>query len=382
MLYKFLIANRGKILAETRAKTLGISEDRPTSAVSERGLSQFYDHLIRVMRREAEGRTKEYVGVSATAPGDAATRRHGRELSRLGYTISQVVHGYGVLCQAITEEATRADAPITASEFSVLNLSLDQAIAQAVTAFSAHSGAQKAEAATRMGFLVHELRNALAAASVAHAMIKKGVVGTGGSTNALLERNLWRMRDILDRSFSVVRLRNDKTSDVVPTLLVALVEEVEATASEEARSRGLKLELAVDPRLSVDVDRHYLISALSNLVQNALKYTKPGGIVRIRSRETEKDAVIEVEDRCGGLPHGKAEELFKAYTQKSADRSGLGLGLAITREAVARNGGTITVRDLPKKGCVFSITLPKLASARTHAGPAARRRHGAARSHA
>jgi signal transduction histidine kinase len=207
---------------------------------------------------------------------------------------------------------------------------------------------------------VHELRNALAAAMVAHSMITKGVVGTGGSTNALLERNLGRMRDLLDRSFSVVRMKSHKAADRRPLLLIELVEEVEATASEQARSRGLRIKVTVDSQSKISADRSDLLCALSNLVQNAIKYSKDGGIISIRSRVAGRSVLLEVEDRCGGLPPGKVEELFKPYTQKHSDRSGLGLGLTISRQAVEHNGGAIAVHDLPGKGCVFTIALPRL----------------------
>src|SRR5579859_3379881 len=206
MLYQFLIDHRGKILRMTRDKVAGISEDKPTSEEAERGLPEFYDHLVYELKREAKGLPKR----SERRHGQNSTGEHGQELSRLGYTVSQVVHGYGVLCQAVTEVAEAMKAPITAGEFSTLNLCLDMAIADAVTGFAKHAGLESVDSAKRMGFLVHELRNALAAAIVAHSMIQKGLVGTGGSTNALLERNLRRMRDILDRSFSEVRMRNDK----------------------------------------------------------------------------------------------------------------------------------------------------------------------------
>jgi hypothetical protein len=90
-----------------------------------------------------------------------------------------------------------------------------------------------------------------------------------------------------------------------------------------------------------------------------MKYSKRGGSIWLRSRETDKTASIEVEDRCGGLPKGNAAELFRPFTQKNSDRSGLGLGLTISRRAVELNAGKLAVRDLPGKGCVFSITLPK-----------------------
>ena len=74
---------------------------------------------------------------------------------------------------------------------------------------------------------------------------------------------------------------------------------------------------------------------------------------------TATQVVIEVEDECGGLPPGKAEELFQPFEQRGGDRSGLGLGLAISRQGVEANGGAIEVKDLPGKGCIFSITLPR-----------------------
>ena len=359
MLYKFLVDNREKVLAETRKKVAGISESRPTSEESEKGLPAFYDHLLCEMKRESKGLPKSADNSAERKHGQHSTSRHGMELSRLGYTVSQVVHGYGVLCQAVTEIAGAAHIPITAGEFSVLNLSLDVAIADAVTGFTKHTETETDDSSKRMGFLVHELRNALAAAIIAHSMVKKGLVGAGGSTNALLEKNLNRARDILDRSFSEVRMRNDKVVDLQPVPLLRIVEEVEATASEEARSRGQSIKIKVDAHLSVSVDRHYMISALSNLVQNAIKYSKPDADIWIRSRETDKHVVLEVEDQCGGLPKGKSESLFRPFTQKNQDRSGLGLGLTISRQAVSLNGGALAVHDFPGKGCVFSITLPK-----------------------
>jgi signal transduction histidine kinase len=69
--------------------------------------------------------------------------------------------------------------------------------------------------------------------------------------------------------------------------------------------------------------------------------------------------VIEIEDECGGLPPGKAEELFQPFMQRAADRSGLGLGLSISNRGVEANGGRLHVRDLPGKGCIFTIDLPR-----------------------
>jgi hypothetical protein len=69
--------------------------------------------------------------------------------------------------------------------------------------------------------------------------------------------------------------------------------------------------------------------------------------------------LIEVEDECGGLPEGKVESMFQSFEQLDQDRTGLGLGLSISRRAIEACGGTLTVRDVPGIGCVFTIDLPR-----------------------
>lgn len=218
------------------------------------------------------------------------------------------------------------------------------------------------DAATRMGFLVHELRNALACVFVAQAMVEKSPDAEAASV--LLERNLRHMRVLLDRADAEVRLHKEPPAHRRPMALAEAVRDVADTAAEQARLKGVELSIQVDPRLTVNADGPYLASALSNLVRNAIKFTPQGGTVWVRGTEKDHSAVLEVEDQCGGLPPGGTSGLFEPFTQKGTDRSGLGLGLAISRRAVELNGGTIGVRDLPGKGCVFTITLPKARAGR------------------
>jgi signal transduction histidine kinase len=108
----------------------------------------------------------------------------------------------------------------------------------------------------------------------------------------------------------------------------------------------------------VHADRQILASIVTNLLQNAFKYTRPHTHVTLRTSTAGNRLLIEVEDECGGLPAGAAETLFEPYVQKSADHTGLGLGLSICRRGTEAIGGTIQVRDLPGKGCVFTVELP------------------------
>jgi signal transduction histidine kinase len=110
--------------------------------------------------------------------------------------------------------------------------------------------------------------------------------------------------------------------------------------------------------VAVEVDSHLLASAVSNLLQNAFKFTHARGHVSLRARKKGDRVLIEVEDECGGLLPGKAEELFRPFERRGTDKSGLGLGLATTRRSVDVNGGDIRVENMPGKGCVFTISLP------------------------
>ena len=111
----------------------------------------------------------------------------------------------------------------------------------------------------------------------------------------------------------------------------------------------------------MEADRQLLESAVANLLHNALKFTRPRGHVSLRTHLRQGLVLIEVEDECGGLPPGKAEELFRPFEQRGRDRSGMGLGLAISLRSVRANGGELSVRNLPGKGCIFTIALPLIA---------------------
>jgi signal transduction histidine kinase len=159
------------------------------------------------------------------------------------------------------------------------------------------------------------------------------------------------------------------------------MEEIELAATIEAGARGHDLAVhPVDRRVAVDIDRQLLAAALGNLLQNAFKFTHPSGRVVLRTDTTTVPGrvLIEVEDECGGLPRGFADKLFQPFRQRSADRSGLGLGLIIARQGVEANGGILRVTDLPGKGCVFTVDIPRAhppggheASPTTEAAPAA-----------
>jgi signal transduction histidine kinase len=149
-----------------------------------------------------------------------------------------------------------------------------------------------------------------------------------------------------------------------PVEVARFVEEIQVAAALGARAKGCSLTVApVERSFKVRADRQMLSSSVSNLLQNAFKFTRPNSHVTLRAYGRGDRVLVEVEDQCGGLPAGTANLLFMKFKQHGADRSGLGLGLSISRRAVEACGGTLAVRDMPGLGCVFTIDLPRHAAA-------------------
>lgn len=353
MLDAFVAENREEIIRRCRAKVELRSKSTLTPAEREHGVPRFLDQLVDALRQHASSGSD--IGASAA--------RHGRDLHLQGSTVSQVVHDYGDVCQSITDLALELRAPISVHDFRTLNRCLDDAIASAVTEFG--RGNQTAVFAgttrddERLAFFAHEIRNLVGTASVAFEVLKTGNVGVGGSTGSVLHGSLSALRDLINRSVDDVRLRRRVR---VPSRfgLDPFLAELVPGAALEADARGLTFHVAGGaPDARVEADRPILAAVVTNLLQNAFKFTQPGSNVTLRGSATVDLVVIEVEDECGGLPGGTIDDLFRPFEQRSSDRTGLGLGLAMCRWGTEINGGLISARNLPEHGCVFTVALPR-----------------------
>jgi signal transduction histidine kinase len=373
MLHEFLGANRDDLIDRCRLKLVQRRAPKATAAELEHGVPHFLDQLIKTLQVERTAdpmRSREVSGPSGGGGSSVSeigrtAAQHGRELLQQGFTVDQVVHNYGDLCQAITDLAYEKDAPFEIDEFRTLNRCLDNAIADSVTEFSYQRDLLLEDAGAhalneRLGFLAHELRNLIHTATLAVTAIKAGNVGLAGATGAVLDRSLIGLRNLVDRSLADVRMsagmppRNELLS------LAQFIADIKISASLEAQARGCGFAVAaVDPSLAVSADRELLSSAIGNLLQNAFKYTEQNTEVSLHVHPTADRILIEVQDKCGGLPAGDAENMFRPFTQGSSDKSGLGLGLSICRRSVEASGGVLSVRDLPGSGCIFTIDLPR-----------------------
>jgi signal transduction histidine kinase len=353
MLHEFLTLHRDAIIVRTRERLVARPWPSATPAELVDGVPLFLTQLSETLRREATASP-----FASGAIGTAAAR-HGGELVALGFSLSQVVHDYGDICQAVTELALEQHAPITTEEFHTLNRCLDTAIAEAVT----EHGRVTAERAStgeleRSGEVAHEVRNMLNTANLAFAILKGGTVAINGSTGAVLGRSLTDLTVFVNSALTDIRL-NAQLQRREQMSVEAFVNDLTVNARLQAEYR--RIEFVVEssaPAAAVSADPQLLASAITNILNNAFKYTRPHSRVVLRVRAAESRLLIEVEDECGGLPEGGGE-LFQPFGQRRGrDRTGLGLGLSIARKAVRAHGGDIVTRNLPGRGCVFIIDLP------------------------
>ncbi len=346
MLHDFIIENRDEIIRRCRIKLARRAAPLVTDLELEHGVPLFLDQFVEVVRAAA----------GASAKMNEAATKHGGALLNQGFTVAQVVHDYGGICQSITELAVETKASIGSRDFQTLNLCLDDSIARAVTEF----GRLRAQEGTeRTGRLAHEIGGLLHSATLAFDVLKSGEVGMGGSTSKVVDRCFIGLRKLVERELAEVRIGSGVLNP--QTIQVrSFLKEVGATATLDAQSRGLEFfVMSISDTVTVQADRQVLSSVLSNLLHNAFKFTRNGGRVVMRVATTQGRVHIDIEDQCGGLASDDVEAMFLPYAQKSSDHSGMGLGLAICRTGARNSGGDILVKNLPGVGCVFTLDLPQ-----------------------
>lgn len=373
MMYRFLANNRNELVKRCTEKVAKRPLRHATTEQLRNGIPMFLDQLIRTLEAEQDNGTAAGLKISGASGGDGtalsemgvSAAAHGTNLLKLGYTVDQVVHDYGDLCQAITDLAFERDAPFSVDEFRTLNRCLDNAIADAVTEFSFQRDAaiahqQSADLNERLGFLMHEVRNSLNAATLAVHAIESGALPMAGATGAVLKRSLLAMAKLVDRSLAEVRINGAPPEPHKVFSLAHFIADAKDAAQLDANTRGCLFTVTdVDPLLGVEGNRDLLLAALANLLHNAFKFTHPHSEVTLNAYALGDRILIDIKDHCGGLPPGNAEKMFTPFTQRGEDKTGLGLGLSIARQSVSADEGLLSVTNMPGIGCTFTISLPR-----------------------
>jgi hypothetical protein len=222
MLHEFLTLNRDELIRRCRSKASKRNAPPVTGAELEYGVPLFLEQLVKALQCDQAASAPGAVLISGpwkNTPDALESSRtaalHGEELLAKGYTVDQVVHGYGDICQSITELANETRAPITVGEFHTFNRLLDNAIADAVSAYGRQvrsAAAADPDLHERMGALADEQRKLVETALKALEALKVGNVGLLGATGTVLEASLIKLRELVDQSLPEIRLATGMTT--------------------------------------------------------------------------------------------------------------------------------------------------------------------------
>jgi len=215
--------------------------------------------------------------------------------------------------------------------------------------------------------LAHELRNPL-------APIRTGlqILGTEGASGAsaarareIIERQLTHMVRLVDDLLDISRITSAKVKLNKSRITLQQVVDASVEASRpyiDASNQTLSVRVDEQP-IALFADLTRMAQALSNILNNAAKYTPPGGRIDLDARREGADVVIHVSDNGSGIPTEMLDQVFDMFTQvgRTVDHAqgGLGIGLSIVRRLISLHDGTVTAHsEGPGKGSTFTIRLP------------------------
>lgn len=229
-----------------------------------------------------------------------------------------------------------------------------------------HADRQKNEF---LSMLAHELRNPLApirnAAEVIH--LRSAAQPDVARAREMIDRQIAHMVRLVDDLLDVSRITRGKIhlkpTDVdLGVLLEHVIEGVKPTV--KAAEHVLTVELPAE-RIRVHGDPDRLAQVFTNLLNNAVKYTPPGGRISVTLERSGNEAVVRIRDTGIGIPPSMLSSVFELFTQvdRSLDRAkgGLGLGLTLVQRLVSLHGGTVSAHsDGLDRGSIFSVRFPAI----------------------
>jgi hypothetical protein len=315
------------------------------------------DYLTRLAQLLRSDRALENGGTSAW--NDIA-REHAITRVRLGFDVTQLFHELVTLRRIITNVLDELG-PLDGQQAKRLDELIDAAISASLVSYIDYRDymTRRAEA-EHIGFLSHELRNPLGAATLAAIQLRQQACSPEYEhLFELLDRSLERLRRMIDEALLAERLKiGEVESRPVDLKLQALIGDAIDVARRAAQQKDLELVTHCDPDLVLRVDPSLTLSALENLLDNAIKYSNAGKVA-LEIEEHADEIVFHVRDHCDGISPEEQRVIFEPFRRAHSTAPGSGLGLAIAPRAVEAQGGTIDVESRPDAGCHFWFKLPK-----------------------
>jgi two-component system, OmpR family, sensor histidine kinase CpxA len=209
----------------------------------------------------------------------------------------------------------------------------------------------------------HELRSPIARMRLALALARTGDAPERNEMLDRIEQDTIQLDSMLERILTVARLESGQYKPRLESLsLNEVLDEVLDDARFEAAATDAAINYTDDAIVSVTGDPGLLRSAIENIVRNALFYSGQGGKIEVRLRVEDSHAVLTVRDNGKGVPEEALPLLFKPFFRVDDSRGtttgGMGLGLAIVRNAVTAHGGTVTARNVTPHGLEVEFRIP------------------------
>lgn len=287
-----------------------------------------------------------------------SARRHGRLRMRLGVDLGSLSVEIALVAEVLLTLAGEDGQHVTCEQARLLSQIVGQATAASVHEYVTLRDQQLAQQAARhFAFIAHEVRNPLHNAKLALMLLSSGDEGARERSLERLGRALCQLSELIDHALVQARLHGQPTIELESVDVVEIVRAALEDVLIHAESRGQTLTVEAES-LELEGDRKLLLSVLTNLLQNAIKFSCEGGTITLRVRQVHERALFEVEDQCGGLPEDMQQHLFQPFVQVGEDKSGFGLGLAIVKQVIDAHHGVVRITNRPGEGCVFQIELP------------------------
>jgi signal transduction histidine kinase/ActR/RegA family two-component response regulator len=340
-------------------------------------LAALLDHLPKFLHE---------LGRSLVEPGDQLHRPHGEPATthgeqrwHVGWSLDELIRDYQLLRIVILDYLDeKLQRPLSLRENLAVGLVLDEAIELSVVEYVEHcnkrfeSQAEVLHRADRrknefLATLAHELRNPLAPLRNCLDILQLKIADPEQVHQAreIMDRQLQHLSRLVDDLLDMSRialgkldLRKERVN------LSAIVDEAVQTvrALSDARQHLLTVS-APEELLELEGDSVRLVQVLVNLLNNAIKYTPPGGCLELIVAREDRQATIRVRDNGVGIPPEMMTQIFDLFTQidlgEGRSQEGLGIGLSLVRQLVELHQGTISCRSEGlNRGSEFIVTLP------------------------
>jgi signal transduction histidine kinase len=363
------VAEALRVRAETMVQRYETAIRESVRKADELTVNQLRDDLPRIIVHLAE--TMATAGQRSAREFIDASLKHGLVRYYQNFNLSEMLIEYSLLRPLIFEEVLdELGRMMSADEMVALNAGLDVVARQAVTSFVSRQSTEL-QAATEaqskyLSFLSHDLRGGLNGVFLMIEVLKRELVNEPRLTETMddldaMRRSLLETVGTMDRFLHAERFRKGKVQiRPSPLDLRTLLSEQVAQLAYQAKDKGIELKVECDGNCQLVSDRDMLTLILQNVLSNAVKYTKKGGVWVKGARAEDNRLLVSVRDSGPGISAETLSKLFTPFTRGSTHgESGVGLGLSIAKQASELVGARVWAESTVGTGSTFFVQLPK-----------------------